>query len=72
MTECRIKIGIGLLAPETALLHYKYSKQNTPEREVWSRELLQAAATRPTLLIKGPESFGPSLSVSASPLGFFY
>lgn len=54
LSECRIKLGIGLLTPERPLIHYKYSKQNTPEGEDFcSGDLLQLLLAQPTLLIKG-------------------
>lgn len=53
-SECRTAFVIGLLTPERALLHYKYSEQNTPEGEDFcSRDLIQLLAAQPTLLIKG-------------------
>lgn len=51
-SECRINFVIGLLTPERALLHYKYSKRNTPETEdCCSRDLLQLLVAQPTQLI---------------------
>lgn len=54
LSECRIKFFVGLLTPERLLLHYKFSKQNTPDGEDFcSGDLLQLSVAQPSLLIKG-------------------
>lgn len=57
LSECRIQFVIGLLTQERVLLHYKFSKQNTPPEgeDFCSRDLLQLSAAQPTLLINGPK-----------------